>query len=127
MPRSSRRLRSLSPGPQFETLFRVVNETGGIVMIHVRGGEATAQRRAQDMADLGTVIGRYPRVIFLFHEVNDVVVEELLPILAKYPNRVLHVQLVSHRRRGLGRSEDHLDRRLAGCDQRVDRPLQSRP
>ncbi|MFC1847416.1 amidohydrolase family protein [Chloroflexota bacterium] len=68
--------------PQMQTIFQLVNEAKGIVMIHMSGGRR--DERPTELTEVELSIAKYPDAIFLFHSINtfDVVAE----LVSKYPN-----------------------------------------
>jgi hypothetical protein len=68
--------------PVMQTVFRVVNELKGIVMIHPRN---VRQGRPTELAEIERSIGKYPDAIFLFHSDSDVL-KLVIPLMSKYPN-----------------------------------------
>ena len=69
-----------SPGMQ--TIFQVVNESKGIVMIHLSDGRLG--RRPTELTEIEPSIRKYPDAIFLFHSIwtFDLVAQ----LMSKYPN-----------------------------------------
>ena len=81
-------------GPQMEAVFRVVNEMGGVAMIHPRDGDTdlpgkyspARMLRAEDAAELEAAIRAYPNITFVFHGNPDVLGQHILPLMSDYPN-----------------------------------------
>jgi len=69
--------------PAMQTVFQVVNELKGIVMIHPsnvdRGGRPTG------LAEIEPSIRKYPDAIFLFHGTSEVF-NLVVQLMSKYPN-----------------------------------------
>ncbi|MFC2066229.1 hypothetical protein ACFLUO_04100 [Chloroflexota bacterium] len=65
-----------------QTIFQAVNESKGIVMIHLSGGREG--ERPTELAELEPSISSYPDAIFLFHSIGtfDLVAQ----LMSKYPN-----------------------------------------
>ena len=82
------RLRGLTYGNHaMNIVFEVVNEMGGIVMIHPPDGRHTAS--PPDLHSLETSIRRYPDITFLIHTSFDwasYVKEHVFPLMDMYPN-----------------------------------------
>lgn len=68
--------------PQMQTVFQVVNEMKGIVMIHP--STINEGKRDTTLAEIEPSIQRYPDTIFLFHPLSNFRLVALL--MAKYPN-----------------------------------------
>lgn len=67
--------------PQMQTVFRIVDEMKGIVMIHPN--EATP--RPTDLAEIESTLRKYPNQTFLFH--GSATAWNLIhPLMSKYPN-----------------------------------------
>ncbi|MFC2041400.1 DPP IV N-terminal domain-containing protein [Chloroflexota bacterium] len=68
--------------PHMETIFQMVDEAKGIVMIHFSGGREG--ERPTELTEIEPSIINYPDAIFLFHSINtfDVVAQ----LMSKYPN-----------------------------------------
>jgi predicted TIM-barrel fold metal-dependent hydrolase len=66
--------------PEMHIAMRVVNEMGGVAMIHPRDDE-----RPEDPAQLEEIIKTYPNVTFLFHGGSHRK-PLILPLMDKYPN-----------------------------------------
>ena len=69
--------------PTMRTVFQVVNELKGIVMIHP--SNVARRGRPTELAEIEPSVRKYPEVIFIFHgqpEVFDVIVQ----LMSKYPN-----------------------------------------
>ena len=81
-------------GPQMEAVFRVVNEMGGVVMIHPRDRKTDLpvryppwrMWRTEDSVGLKAAIKTYPNITFVVHGNPDVLVEHILPLMSDYPN-----------------------------------------
>ena len=73
-------------GPQMQTVFRVVNEMGGIVMIHPKDGTRDSVHSSEDLADLEDAIKTYSNITFLFHGYPTVQERYILPLMSEYPN-----------------------------------------
>ena len=69
-------------GPQLTAVFNVVNEMGGIVMIHPDEDGRTFSTLA---ARVGPAIASHPEALFLFHG-SFGVFDALEPLLDRYPN-----------------------------------------
>ena len=75
--------------PQMQAVFRVVNEMGGVVMIHPRdrrNPSSPAVWRPEDSTELEKVLQTYPNITFLFHGNADILEPHILPLMSKYPN-----------------------------------------
>lgn len=70
--------------PQMQTVFRVVNEMKGIVMIHP-SGDPPNRGRKMSLAEIEPSIRTYSNVIFLFHGGIDAF-DLILPLMSRYPN-----------------------------------------
>ncbi len=67
--------------PLMQTVFRVVNELKGIVMVQ----PSDARRgRPTELAEIEPSIRKYPDAIFLFH--GQAVFNLVVPLMSKYPN-----------------------------------------
>ncbi|MFC1917663.1 amidohydrolase family protein [Chloroflexota bacterium] len=68
--------------PRMQTLFQLINEAKGIVMIHASGGRRA--ERPTELTEIAPSIRKYPDAIFLFHSINtfDVVAQ----LMSEYPN-----------------------------------------
>lgn len=69
--------------PVMQTVFQVVNEKKGIVMVQL--STASQGPRPTELAEIEPSIRRYPDAIFLFHG-NAEVFNLAVPLMAKYPN-----------------------------------------
>ena len=67
--------------PQMQTVFQVVNELKGIVMIHPSAGPGV---RSTELAEIEPAIRKYPDTIFLFHPSNALSL--VAQLMDKYPN-----------------------------------------
>ena len=67
--------------PVMQTIFKVVNEMRGIVMIHPSNGSGT---RTTELAEVEPSIQKYPDTIFLFHCSFNF--DLIAPLMTKYPN-----------------------------------------
>ncbi len=67
--------------PQMQTVFKVVNEMKGIVMVHPSSGPGV---RPTDLAEIEPSIQKYPDAIFLFHP--KYCFDAVAPLMLKYPN-----------------------------------------
>ncbi|MGA2671210.1 MAG: amidohydrolase family protein [Dehalococcoidia bacterium] len=66
---------------QMQTVFQVVNEKKGVVMIHPNNGSGV---RPTDLAEIEPAIIKYPDTIFLFH--NTFSYNVVASLMDKYPN-----------------------------------------
>ncbi len=69
--------------PVMQTVFQVVNEKKGIVMVQL--STASQGPRPTELAEIEPSIRRYPDAIFLFHG-NDEVFNLVVQLMSKYPN-----------------------------------------
>ena len=69
-------------GPQLQTVFKVVDAMGGIVMLHPREWDWDST----DPVELEEVVKSYPNITFLFHGHSSYMQHLLLPLMDKYPN-----------------------------------------
>jgi len=84
--------------PQMQTIFQVVNESKGIVMIHFSAVDSGG--RPTELTEIEPSIRKYPDVIFLFHSLStfDVVAQ----LMSKYPNVYYSMDFVGSFRLGRG-------------------------
>ena len=95
--------------PEMHIALRVVNEMGGVAMIHPRN-----DTRPRDPAQLEEIIKGYPNVTFLFHGTSSVKQPLLLPLMDRYPNvyftyDVIYMIFTANNQYGVGRMLDNLD------------------
>ena len=72
-------------GPMMQTVFRGVDEKGGIVMIHPRDGSQDLFWRPEDSTELEEALQSYPNTTFLFHGHPTVQERYILPLMSEYP------------------------------------------
>jgi predicted TIM-barrel fold metal-dependent hydrolase len=85
--------------PRMQTIFQLVNEAKGIVMIHFSSG-ARAGERPTELSEIEPSIRKYPDAIFLFHSIRtfDVVAQ----LMSEYPNVYFSMDFVGSFRLGRG-------------------------
>ena len=85
--------------PHMQTIFQLVNEAKGIVMIHFSSG-ARAGERPTELTEIEPSIRKYPDAIFLFHSIRtfDVVAQ----LMSEYPNVYFSMDFVGSFRLGRG-------------------------
>ena len=72
--------------PEMQAVYRVVNEMGGVVMIHPRYGPGGSLDRPEDPIELEEVIKTNSNITFLFHGRADASEQLILPLMGEYPN-----------------------------------------
>ncbi len=71
-------------GSVMQTVFKVVNDMKGIVMVHPSSVFQGGGARTTDLAEIEPSIKKYPDTIFLFHPLNNF--DLIAPLMSKYPN-----------------------------------------